>query len=74
MRVQTLHKVYVDQLETMYGWERPSPAPFTTRPKKSQNCYFVDIEQQARQLDRVFEWLGQPPMLPRFQAPEDRQQ
>jgi hypothetical protein len=72
MRVQTLHQVYLKELETFYGTNRPSPAPAATRPEKSHSVNFVDIEQEAQQLDRIFEWLGQPPMLPQMGRQEQR--
>lgn len=72
MRVQTLHQVYVHELATLYGWNRPSPAPYQTRAARSQDHDLGDVEQQARRLDRIFEWLGKPPVLPRLKTQEER--
>ena len=75
MREQTLHQVYVHELANLYGWNRPSPAPsvpYRARAARSQDHDFVDIEQQARRLDRIFEWLGKPPVSARLKTQEER--
>lgn len=72
MRVEKLHRLYVQELKSLYGWKMPSPTPASSRPKRSVDAYFIETEQQARQLDRIFEWLGQRPGLPQARTEEER--
>jgi hypothetical protein len=71
MRIGKLHKLYVQELKSLYGWKMPSPTPAVSRPNRSFDAYFIETEQQARQLDRIFEWLGQPPVLPHVRTQEE---
>lgn len=72
MRIGKLHRLYVQELKTLYGWKMPSPTPAASRSDWSIDAYFIETEQQAKQLDRIFEWLGQPPVLPRQRTQEER--
>jgi hypothetical protein len=71
MRIEKLHRLYVQELKSLYGWKMPSPKPAASRPNSSFDAYFVEAEKQARQLDRIFEWLGQPPVLPQLRTREE---
>ena len=73
MRLGKLHQLYVQELKTLYGWKMPSPTPAVSRPdERSFDAYFIEeAEQQAQQLDRIFEWLGKPPVLRRLKTPEE---
>jgi hypothetical protein len=73
MRIGKLYQLYVHELKTLYGWKTPSPTPAVSRPdKRSFDAYFIEAEKQAQQLDRIFEWLGKPPVLPRLRTQEER--
>ena len=72
MRIGKLHQLYVQELKTLYGWKTPSPPPAVSRLDRSFDAYFIETEQQARQLERIFEWLGQPPVLPQVRTQEER--
>ena len=72
MRIEKLHTLYEQELKSLYGWKMPSPTPAAPRPHVSVDAYFIETEQQARQLDRIFEWLGQPPVLPQVKTQEER--
>jgi hypothetical protein len=72
MRIEKFHKLYVQELKSLYGWKMPSPPPAVSRSNRSVDAYFIETEQQAQQLDRIFEWLGQPPVLPQLRTQEER--
>ena len=73
MRIDKLHRRYVQELKSLNGWKMPSPTPAPSRPNRSFDAYFIEeTEQQARQLDRIFAWLGQPPVLPQLRTQEER--
>jgi hypothetical protein len=72
MRIEKLHRLYIQELKSLYGWKMPSSSPAAPRPDRSFDAYFIETEQQARQLDRIFEWLGQAPGLPQVRTPEER--
>ena len=72
MRIEKLHRLYIQELKSLYGWKMPSPTPAAPRPDRSFDAYFIETEQQARKLDRIFEWLGQPPGLPQVRTPGER--
>ena len=74
MRIGKLHQLYVQELKTLYGWKMPSPTPAVSRlDERSFDAYFIEeAEQQAQQLDRIFEWLGKPPALRRLKTQEER--
>ena len=73
MRIERLYRLYAQELKSLYGWKMPSPTPAVSRPDRSVDAYFIETEQQARQLDRIFEWLGQPPVLPQLRTEEESQ-
>lgn len=72
MRIEKLHKLYSQELKSLHGWKMPSPTPAAPRPDRPLDAYYDETEQQARQLDRIFEWLGQPPVFPQLRAQEHR--
>ena len=72
MRIDKAYGLYVQELKSLYGWKMPSPTPTVSRPKRSVDADFIETEQHAQQLDRIFEWLGQPPVLPNLRTQEDR--
>lgn len=72
MRIEKAYRLYVQELKSLYGWKMPSPTPAAPRPNRSYDAYFIETEQQAQQLDRIFEWLGQPPVLPQLRTQEER--
>lgn len=72
MRIEKLHRLYVQELKSLYGWKMPSPTPAASRPNGSFDAYFIETERHAQQLDRIFEWLGQPPVLPQLRAQEEK--
>ena len=72
MRIGKLHKLYVQELKSLHGWKMPSPTPAAPRPDGSLDAYYDETEQQMRQLDRIFEWLGQPTVLPQPITQEER--
>ena len=72
MRIEKHYRLYVQGLKSLYGWKMPPPAPAVRRPNGSFDAYFIETEQQARQLDRIFEWLGQAPVLSQLRTQEER--
>ena len=73
MRIEKLYRLYAQELKSLYGWNMPSTTPAAPRPDRSSDAYFIETEQQARQLGRIFEWLGQPPVLPQLRSEEKNQ-
>lgn len=71
MRIEKLHRLYVQELKSLYGWKMPSPTPAASQPDRSFDAYFMETEKQARQLERIFKWLGQPPVLLQLRIREE---